>query len=209
MSVNGYSTPGTTSPARRIVMALLLALVVAACSGAGGSITGDTPKASESGPGHDGVHSAEYRLGSGDKLKIVVFGHQDVSGEFVVDGSGNIAMPLIGQFKAGGLTVTELQTSLTTTLNAKYIVDPKISVEVLNYRPFFILGEVNKPGSYPYIAGIDVLQAVALAGGFTRRARTSSVKIVRDVKDGRTTFSGLPEDTVLPGDTIEVERRLF
>ena len=80
---------------------------------------------------------------------------------------------------------------------------------MLNYRPFFILGEVGRPGSYPYVAGIDVLQAVALGGGFTRRARTSSVKIVRDGKDGRITLIASPEDPVLPGDTIEVERRLF
>lgn len=151
----------------------------------------------------------EYRLGSGDKLKIVVFGNQDVSGEFVVDGTGNIAMPLVGQFKAGSLTVTGLQDALQKTLNENYIVNPRVSVEVLNYRPFFILGEVNKPGSYPYIAGIDVTQAVALGGGYTRRARTSSVKITRDSGKGRATMVAGPDAAVLPGDTIEVERRLF
>ncbi len=191
-----------------LVLAVGIALALTAC--------GSSRSGNDSGPQVTGKVQAanhgvptEYRLGSGDKLKIVVFGHQDVSGEFVLDGSGNVALPLVGQFKAGGLTVTELQDSLQKTLNDKYIVNPRISIEVLNYRPFFILGEVGRPGSYPYVAGIDVLQAVALGGGFTRRARTSSVKIVRDGKDGRITLIASPEDPVLPGDTIEVERRLF
>lgn len=191
--------------------ALLAALVLAACeSSPGGS--GGNPSSAQSAPsdsGDEAKTASEYRLGSGDKLKIVVFGHEDVSGEFVVDGGGNIATPLIGRFPAGGKTVTELQDSLTTTLNENYIVNPKISIEVLNYRPFFILGEVQKPGSYPYVAGIDVLQAVALGGGFTRRARTSSVTIQRDGKDGRYSFTAQPEARVLPGDTVRVDRRLF
>lgn len=190
----------------RFMLVGALAVAVAAC---GSRAATERTQAGPTGEVVKNGAPTEYRLGSGDKLKIVVFGHQDVSGEFVLDGSGNIAMPLVGQFQAGRQTVTELQDALTKTLNEKYIVDPKISVEVLNYRPFFILGEVNKPGSYPYVAGIDVLQAVALGGGFTRRARTSSVKIVRDTKEGRTTLSAGPEDTVLPGDTIEIERRLF
>lgn len=155
-----------------------------------------------------GVPTA-YRLGPGDKLRIVVFGHKDVSGEFVIDGSGNIAMPLLGQFGAGHMTVTELQNALQAELNKSYIVNPRVSVEVLNYRPFFILGEVNKPGSYPYIAGITVLQAVALGGGYTRRARTSTAEVTRVTPDGRVTLEVRPNDPVLPGDTIEIGRRLF
>lgn len=150
-----------------------------------------------------------YRLGPGDKLRIIVFGHKDISGQFVIDGSGNIAMPLLGQFAAGGLTVTELEKGLQTALNKNYIVNPRVSVEVLNYRPFFILGEVNRPGSYPYITGITVLQAVALGGGYTRRARTSTAEVTRVTPDGRVTLSLGPEAPVLPGDTIEVGRRLF
>lgn len=194
------------APALRVVLAAAFALAVAACGGRAADSRLDVAPADRA---TAVTAPTDYHLGAGDKLKIVVFGHQDVSGEFVVDGSGNLSMPLVGRFRGGGLTVSELQDSLTKTLNEKYIVDPKISVEVLNYRPFFILGEVNRPGSYPYVAGIDVLQAVALGGGFTRRARTSSVTIIRDGKDGRTTISAEPEDSVLPGDTIEVERRLF
>lgn len=189
--------------------ALLAVLALAACDTFSGGDGPSSAPIAQSGTAAKSQSDPEYRLGSGDKLKIVVFGHQDVSGDFVVDGGGNIATPLIGQFQAGGKTVTELQDSLTQTLNEKYIVNPKISIEVLNYRPFFILGEVQKPGSYPYVAGIDVLQAVALGGGFTRRAKTSSVTIQRDGKGGRITMTAQPGARVLPGDTIRVDRRLF
>ncbi len=189
-----------------LLSAAVVALGLAACGGGRPDAPQAAPAAARAA---DAAAPTDYRLGAGDRLKIVVFGHQDVSGEFVVDGSGNLALPLVGQFRAGALTVPELQEALAATLNEKYIVDPRISIEVLNYRPFFILGEVNKPGSYPYVAGIDVLQAVALGGGFTRRARTSEVRIVRDTKEGRTVITARPEDTVLPGDTIEVGRRLF
>jgi polysaccharide export outer membrane protein len=151
----------------------------------------------------------EYRLGPGDKLNLVVFGQQDLSGEFDVDGTGNLSLPLIGVIKAGGLTLNELREKIRTTLDKEYIVDPRISLDVVNYRPFFILGEVNRPGRYDYVNGLTVRQAVAIAGGFTRRGRESDIVLVRD---------GLPppgyayiqlDDTVLPGDTLEVERRLF
>ncbi len=192
-----------------IFIAVLLALTVAlsACARRQPAPVASVESVQEA-AGEAGI-TDEYRLGPGDKLKVVVFGHQDVSGEFVIDGSGNLSLPLVGQFKAGALTVPGLQESLRQTLNDKYIVNPRVSIEVLNYRPFFILGEVNKPGSYPYVAGIDVTQAVALGGGYTRRARTSSVRITRETGQGRVTLSAQPHTAVLPGDTIEVERRLF
>lgn len=202
--------PGHTT-GRRIggifVLVALLALSLAGCGGRGISApAGSAPVSADATlKGVDG----EYHLGPGDKLRIVVFGHADVSGEFVIDGTDNVALPLVGQFRAGQLTVTGVQESLAKTLNDKYIVNPRVSVEVLNFRPFFILGEVQKPGSYPYIAGIDIIQAVALGGGYTRRARTSSVKVTRDTAQGRITLFAPPSAPVLPGDTIEVERRLF
>jgi polysaccharide export outer membrane protein len=196
---------------RLVPVVVVLAALLAGCAGRGSAGADSRQAAARVGSveaaakGLDG----EYHLGAGDKLRIVVFGHADVSGEFVIDGSGNVALPLVGQFRASQLTVTGVQESLQKTLNDKYIVNPRVSVEVLNYRPFFILGEVQKPGSYPYVAGIDVIQAVALGGGYTRRARTSSVRVTRDTAQGRTVLSLPPSAPVLPGDTIEVERRLF
>jgi len=152
----------------------------------------------------------DYRLGPGDKLKITVFGNQDISGEAVVDPQGKIAIPLLGQVQAGKQTVAELEKRITDALNKDYIVDPKVTIEVLNYRPFFILGEVNKPGSYYYIAGLSLRQAVAIGGGYTRRARTSEALIHRTGANGEEeTLTANPETAILPGDTIDVPRRLF
>ncbi len=152
---------------------------------------------------------AQYRLSSGDKLSIVVFGQEDVSGEFQIDGAGNITMPLLGQVVAAGRTVTQLQSEITLALDRDYIVNPRVSIEVLNYRPFYILGQVNSPGSYAYSSGMDVRQAIAIAGGFTRRARTSSVTVIRETAGSTQEIDASPDMPILPGDTIEVERRLF
>lgn len=156
-----------------------------------------------------GKVSSDYRLGPGDKLKMTVFGNQDVSGEAVIDPQGKVAVPLLGQVQAGGQTVADVQKTITDALNKDYIVDPKVTIEVLNYRPFFILGEVNKPGSYFYIAGLNLRQAVAIGGGYTRRARTSEALIHRIGGNGEETITANPETLILPGDTVDVPRRLF
>lgn len=150
-----------------------------------------------------------YRLGSGDRLAISVFGHPDLSGEFEIDGTGEIAYPLLGQVTAAGHTLEEIRAIVTDDLNRDFVVDPRVSVEVLNFRPFFILGQVNAPGSYPFVAGLNVRQAVSIAGGFTRRADQAEVVIVRDSREGRIKYRATPNAPVLPGDTIEVRRRLF
>ena len=151
----------------------------------------------------------EYRLGPGDRLDITVFGHPDVSGEFEVGGSGQVSLPLLGQVEAAGLTVIELKDRIAEALDRDYLVNPRVTVEVLNYRPFYILGEAKSPGSYPYVSGLSVRQAVAIAGGFTRRARESPVVVIRDTENGRETVEVNLDASVLPGDTIEIERRLF
>ncbi len=151
----------------------------------------------------------EYTLGPGDRLNITVFGQEDLSGEFEVDGSGMVTMPLVGQIPAIGKTVRELQDEIRIALDRDYIVDPKVSIEVLTYRPFYILGEVEAPGRYPYEVGLTVRRAAALAGGYTRRARKGSALIIRTV-DGAREKQTVDEDTpVLPGDTIEIKRRVF
>ena len=150
-----------------------------------------------------------YRLGGGDRLAISVFGHPDLSGEFEVDGTGEIAYPLLGQVQAAGHTLEELRAIIADDLNRDFLVDPNVSVEVLNFRPFYILGQVNAPGSYPYLSGLNVRQAVAIAGGFTRRADQSEIVIVRESEVGDIKYAATPNAPVLPGDTLEVRRRLF
>ena len=151
----------------------------------------------------------DYRLGPGDRLKVTVFGHPQESGEFEIDGSGNLAYPLLGRVPARGRTVPELQAFVRDELNRKFIVDPRVSIEVLNYRPFYIYGEVNRAGSYPFVSGLTVRRAVAIAGGFTRRARYEPVLLIREKVTGVEKIDSALDVPVLPGDIIEISRRLF
>jgi protein involved in polysaccharide export with SLBB domain len=151
----------------------------------------------------------EYRLGPGDKTRIIVFGEQDLTGEFFVSGGGKIAFPLIGEVDAAGLTMPQLQRAIEAKLADGYLKQPRVSAEVLNYRPFYILGEVMKPGEYPYSNGLTVLNAVATAQGFTYRADTKHVYIKRAGTDGDNQHQLGPATLVEPGDTIRIGERLF
>jgi len=124
-------------------------------------------------------HSFDYHLGAGDKLRIIVFGEDALTGEFFVSGGGKIAFPLIGDIDVLGLTIPEIQAAVEAKLKDGYLKQPKVSAEVLNYRPFYILGEVQKPGEYPFSNGLTVMNAVATANGFTYRANTKRVYIKR------------------------------
>lgn len=151
----------------------------------------------------------EYRLGPGDRVSMKVFGNDDLSGEFEVDSLGRLSLPLLGLVEGNNKTVAELQAEVTDGLNKDYIVNPRVTIQVTNYRPFFILGQVNKPGSYPFIAGMTMRQAIAVAGGFTRRAREEPVIVIHANDPGFAQNEVALDAPVLPGDTIEVERRLF
>jgi len=150
-----------------------------------------------------------YLLGPGDRLKVTVFDHPRESGEFVVDGLGVINYPLLGRIRVQGSTIGQLTDYLRTSLDKKYIVDPRISVEIVNYRSFYIYGEVNRAGSYPYVIGLTVRRAIAIAGGFTRRARRAPVTLIREAAKGVDKLDLQLDDHVLPGDILEIERRLF
>lgn len=150
-----------------------------------------------------------YTLGPGDKIRLTVFGEEDLSGEFEVDGTGTLAIPLVGQINAGGKTPREVEQQITSTLSGGYLVNPRVSMEVLNFRPFFILGEVNKPGSYPYVNDMSVISAVALAGGYTARAVTGKVYIKRANDPSRKEVQIQEDAKVYPGDVIRVDERFF
>lgn len=150
-----------------------------------------------------------YTLGPGDKVKITVFGEDDLSGQFIVEGSGSLALPLMGEMPAVGKTVRELEKSITEKLSEGYLVNPRVNVEVLNFRPFFILGEVSKPGSYPYVNDLSVINAVAMAGGYTARAKTGTVLIKRASDPARKETEAAEDAKVFPGDVIRVDERFF
>ncbi len=162
-------------------------------------------------PGVGPAQAAEvaYRLGAGDRVKVTVFGQEDLSGEFELDGAGRLSLPLIQRVQAAGLTLNELEDAITDKLKPDFLKNPRVSVEVLNYRPFYILGEVKSPGGYPYVNGMTVINAVALAGGYTYRARENKVTIVRAGNNERKTIPADHDTLVLPGDVIEVPERFF
>jgi protein involved in polysaccharide export with SLBB domain len=152
----------------------------------------------------------DYKLGAGDKVRIIVFGEESLTGEFdVPGGKGTISFPLVGDIQAGGLTVGQLETEVEGKLRDGYLKDPHVSIEVLNYRPFYILGEVTKPGEYPYTNGLTVLNAVATANGFTYRADTRHVFIKRANEPVEQELPLTSMTLVAPGDTIRIKERFF
>jgi polysaccharide export outer membrane protein len=155
------------------------------------------------------TNASEYKLGTGDKLRIIVFGEMDLSGEYTVDSIGFIRLPLVGEVRAVGSTVAEIERQIVSVLREGYLRDPRVSVEVLTFRPFYIIGEVMMPGQYAYTTDMSVLNAVAVAGGYTYRANQSRVFIRRN---GDTEEQAAPADQTTkigPGDIIRVSERFF
>lgn len=204
-----------------LTMVVAISVALTACSGSSSRESGGaTAAAAPAGtvPGNPSKEEAaqaqaelanSYTLGPGDRLRITVFGHEDLSGEFDVDGTGTIAPPLVGNIRAQGMTVRQVEKTIADRLSPDYLRNPNVSVEVMTYRPFYIYGEVNNPGSYPYVNGMTVVNAVAMAGGYTYRARQGSARLTR-ARDASKTPETVDRDTpVLPGDVIEVPERYF
>lgn len=153
--------------------------------------------------------SGPYRLGTGDRLRVVVYDQPTLTNVYEVDQSGDVSLPLIGDVGARDLTTDELGRTIRTKLASTYLRDPDVTVEVATYRPFFVLGEVGTPGQYPYVPGITAETAVAVAGGFTDRANKRVVRVSR-TSHGKLYESRMPVITpIRPGDTIYVPESLF
>jgi polysaccharide export outer membrane protein len=150
-----------------------------------------------------------YVLGPGDQVKIAVYGEDELSGQYVISPAGVVSIPLAGDIPATGLTVAALETNVRNALQPKYLKDAKVSVELVGLRPFFILGEVDKPGQYPYTAGLTVLDAVATAGGFTYRANTHNVFIKHANQSAEDKVPLTASTIVSAGDTIRIDERHF
>jgi polysaccharide export outer membrane protein len=150
-----------------------------------------------------------YTLDSGDRLRIVVFGQDGLTNSYLLDASGQIAMPLIGTVAARGLTTDQLSARIADLLRQGFIREPHVVVEVEAYRPFFILGEVTQPGQYPYVANMTVETAVAIAGGFGPRALYNPVIVSRNSGGQVVRFKMPITAQICPGDTIQVQERWF
>lgn len=154
-------------------------------------------------------YQPSYTLDSGDKLRVVVFGQDGLTNSYLVDAGGNINMPLVGTLPARGVTTQQLATLISTRLKQGYVREPHVSVEVETYRPFFILGEVNNPGQYPYVANMTAEAAVAIAGGFSPRADKKKVELTRNSPQQQVHGQVPLNYPLRPGDTVVVKERWF
>jgi polysaccharide export outer membrane protein len=150
-----------------------------------------------------------YSLGPGDKIRVSVFGEDDLSGEYQIDSSGMVRLPLIGTVRAAGFSTAALENAIAGALAQGYLKNPRVNVEVSTYRPFYIIGAVNKPGEYPYVANMSALNAVAFGGGFTDQARQSTIFVRHE---GSTTEEEVPASQITmiyPGDVVRVKTTVF
>jgi protein involved in polysaccharide export with SLBB domain len=178
---------------------MLLGLVwLAACSSSG------VPACKGGAPPNAGLTG--YRLGPLDQVQVTIFRQPDMSGQFTIDGEGFLALPLVGEFKAGGLTTRELENQIEARLKQdQYLVNPQVGIELKTYRSFYVLGEVNHPGSFEFRDGMTLTNGIALAGGYTYRANETGATIERD----GCAFPARVDTLVQPGDIITVPERYF
>jgi polysaccharide export outer membrane protein len=176
--------------------------LLAACSGSPATLSSGLTQ-------DENVLERVYRIGVGDRLKVVVFGEPDLSGELEVGAAGNISMPLLGEVPVKGKTIQDLTETITVELDGAYLKDPKVSVEVLNFRSFFVHGEVKGGGEYAFKNGLTVQDAVAMAGGYSYRADQSYVELRREGAAEAVAVALDAPVPVLPGDNIRVPERFF
>lgn len=191
--------------------AAMLALAMVPLTGCAAQESAAPPPAVATAPDAGQPTGTDYKLGSGDKLRITVFGEAGLTGEYAVTSNGSISFPLIGSVQAANQTLTQVEDTIRTRLEGGYIKDPRVAVEVLEYRTFYILGEVNKPGEYPYRSSLTVEQAVATAGGYTYRANRKEFAITHpgDSRDAKALFKDSGQLRIQPGDTIRIKERFF
>lgn len=157
-----------------------------------------------------------YTLGAGDLIDISVYDEEDLSLEVRIGLSGQISYPLLGDVAVSGLTPKQLETKLVAGLKGPYLIDPSVTVSIQEYRPFYVIGEVNKPGGYPFHPGLTVDKAISISGGFTERASKSKIYVVHDHGSGTQIRSNGNEsipvklfDVIQPGDVITIEQSFF
>ncbi|NIA67652.1 polysaccharide export protein [Pelagibius litoralis] len=185
------------SAGARFLAALALFSLLAGCTGAG-----SLPALPEAGEG-------PYQLGAGDRVRLVVFGQEELTGEYLVSDSGYVTVPLVGAVQAEDLTIRQFEEQISSELKKGILVDPNTTAEIVTYRPFYILGETKSPGQYAYVPRMTVLTAVSISGGYTFRADQELVSITRTVDGQLSEFQADPLTYVEPGDVINVYERYF
>jgi protein involved in polysaccharide export with SLBB domain len=185
------------------VLIVIASTAVAACGG-GAALLAPTEEAPTG-----SINPPEYRLANGERVRIIISGEDRLSGEFTVDPSGSIAFPLVGKVQSTGLSSRELEESLGSKLKGRYLVNPRVFVEVLNHRPFYVMGEARTVGEFPYRPGLNVVTAILLAGGYGPRASTSFVYIKRASGGEEKEYPAQSGVLIFPGDIIRVPERYF
>ncbi len=191
----------------RLIRSMTLLALAAALTACGGNAVSEQTSLDD--PINVAERLQEYRLGPADKIRVIVFGEPDLSGEFSVNARGQLSLPLLGEVDAEGLSVDELRNKIAAGLSEGYVVGARVAAEVIEFRPYYILGEVDSPGEYPYSSGMSVIKAVAAAGGFTYRANKSAVFIKRANSDEEVKYKLSPQLVVLPGDVVRIGERFF
>lgn len=184
---------------------LLCALTLAGC--ADGSVPGVTPEQEQALLNMAATTSPT--LQPGDRIKVTVFGEDRLSGDYDIDAAGYVSLPLAGTVKAAGLSKQGMEQALAKKFSGEYLRDPKVTVDVSSFRPFYIMGEVSKPGEYPYKNGLNLFSAIAIAGGTTYRASRTSVQIQHFGEAQPKEYPLTSNIPVLPGDLIRVPERFF
>lgn len=201
-SIASTRTPGSAWPTRlRLAAAALVALLaLAGCQ---------TEAARPAGPGKAVADLSAYRMGIGDRVRVSVFGEADLSLDGDIDATGYLSYPLLGRVQAMRKTADELAQDIAAGLANGYLRNPDVRVAVIQYRPIYLTGQVNRPGAYPYSAGLTVEKAVALAGGLTRIASERGIYRLHEDAPASERRRVKMDDPVLPGDTLVVEESLF
>jgi protein involved in polysaccharide export with SLBB domain len=183
-----------------LIIPVVAVLALAGCGGAGPTTQLGGPESPQA-----------YRLGTGDRIAVTVFGQQDMSGEFDVDDTGSIALPLAGAVPVKNKTPRDVEKQLEAQLGGRggMLNNPKVNVAVVRYRPVYILGEVQRPGAYPYQSGLTVMTAVALAGGYTYRAANKKISVIREETGDREPKAAGEMNYIAPGDVIIIPERWF
>ncbi len=194
------------APNLSLAFALAAALALAGCDDTIGILSGDAAPVAAPHP----AAATALRVQSGDKIKVTVIGDDKVSGEFEVDDSGDVSIPAVGALHAVGRTKSELETKIAGRLREQqYLLNPMVTVDIAAFRPFYVLGEVEKPGEYPYHAGLNILSAVAVAGGDTYRASRSYALVQRAGASSFEKYPLAPNVPIYPGDLIKIPERYF
>jgi polysaccharide export outer membrane protein len=195
---------------RRNVLYLLASVVLGGCSGPSRvAAVADDGAASFAGPGPQRGAGAAYVLGPGDRLRIKVYSEPELTGEYEVNSTGFVSLPLVGQVKASGTTTSQIERNIAAKMKGQVSQDPKVNVEIAAYAPFYIFGEVKKAGEYPYRPGLTMADAVATAGGLTYRANENKIYLRRAGSPVEEMVSLDMRVRLYPGDNIRVDERIF